>query len=160
MYAAAPTTHGLTIPAELLDEPIHEPDLKLFLLAHRAFRREFGRLAVAASSAPVYGPRADAIEAQIGTVVRSLAHHHRGEDARIWPLLRRRDPAAAVALDALESEHAQIDPLIAAVSDMFDHMNEQEIAGAMAAAPKIMTWMYMASWRRTYAKRRQLAYGY
>ncbi len=225
MYTTTPTTtHGFSIPASAFAGQSPEPDVKLFLLAHRAFRREFARLAGAAAKAPEYGPRKDAIEEQIATMVRSLHHHHHGEDARIWPLLRERDPAAAVVLDALEAEHQEIDPLIDAVSDkatllkvralsleklsqhlnrhldheedsalplirrhytaaeweadgklhlkktradlptfvciMFDHMNENEIAGAMAAAPKIMVWMYRTSWRRSYAKRRQLVYGY
>jgi iron-sulfur cluster repair protein YtfE (RIC family) len=165
-----------------------------------------------------------AIEAQIGTMTRSLHHHHHGEDERIWPLLRERDPAAAVVLDALEAEHAEIDPLIAIGDDssrslpvravaleqlsvlinrhldheeevalplirrhysadeweadgkhhmkqtradlpmfaciMFDHMSAQEIADVIAAAPKMLGWMYKLSWRRGYAERRELVYGY
>jgi iron-sulfur cluster repair protein YtfE (RIC family) len=229
MYTAAPTTtHGLSIPAEMLTGEASGPDLKIFLLAHRAFRREFARLAVAAAEAPTSGPRAavvkDAIDAQIGTMTRSLHNHHHGEDTRIWPHLRERDPAAAVVLDALEAEHQEIDPLIAVVDDtakplsvravalerlsvlinnhldheedaalplirrhytadeweadgkhhmkqtradlpmfaciMFDHMTEQEVAGTISAAPKLLGWLYKLSWRRAYAKRRRLIYGY
>lgn len=229
MYTAAPTTtHGLTLPAELITGRNSEPDLSIFLLAHRTFRREFARLAVAAAEAPTSGPRAaavkEAIEAQIGTMTRSLHNHHHGEDGRIWPHLRERDPAGAVVLDALEAEHQEIDPLIAVIDDtsmplsvravamerlstligrhldheeesavplirrhytaaewdaegkvhlkatraelpmfaciMFDHMTEQEIAGTVAAAPKILVWLYKLSWRRTYEKRRELVYSY
>ena len=229
MYTAAPTTtHGLSLPSDLLVGKANGPDLTIFLLAHRAFRREFGRLAVAAAEAPTSGPRAAevkaAIEAQIGTMTRSLHNHHHGEDERIWPQLRERDPAGAVVLDALEAEHAEIDPLIKVVDDtskplsvrsvaleqlsvlinrhldheeesalplirrhfgadewegdgkrhmketradlpmfaciMFDHMTAQEIADVIAAAPKILGWMYKLSWRRAYAKRRELVYGY
>jgi Hemerythrin HHE cation binding domain len=229
MYTSAPTTtHGLAIPAELLAGETGAPDLTIFLLAHRAFRREFGRLAVAAAEAPTSGPRAAdvkaAIEAQIATMTRSLHNHHHGEDERIWPTLRQRDPVAAVVLDSLEAEHAEIDPLIAVVDDrskslsvravalerlsvlinrhldheedsalplirrhfgadeweadgkqhmkqtradlpmfaciMFDHMTTQEVADVIAAAPKILGWMYKLSWRRAYAKRRELVYGY
>jgi hypothetical protein len=39
-------------------------------------------------------------------------------------------------------------------------MTEQEIAGTLAAAPKILGWMYKLSWRRKYATRRELVYGY
>jgi hypothetical protein len=46
------------------------------------------------------------------------------------------------------------------VPTMFDHMSEQEVAGTMQAAPKILVWLYRASWRRRYAKRRELVYGY
>ncbi len=225
MYTAAPTTtHGITIPPELLTDATREPDLSIFMLAHQTFRREFARLAEAAAEAPGYGPRAEAIEEQIGTMVRSLHNHHHGEDTRIWPHLRRRDPAAAVVLDTLEVEHQEIDPLLAIISErgtllkvramaleqlsvlinrhldreeesalplirrhfgaaewqadgkrhmketradlpmfaciMFDHMTEQEVAGVIAAAPKILGWLYKLSWRRAYAKRRRLVYGY
>jgi Hemerythrin HHE cation binding domain len=229
MYTAAPTTtHGLAIPSELITGQASEPDLSVFLLAHRTFRREFGRLAVAAAVAPTKGRRAalvkEAIEAQIGTMTRSLHNHHHGEDARIWPYLRERDPAGAVVLDALEAEHQEIDPLITGVTDttkplkvravaleqlsmligrhldheeesalplvrrhysaamweadgkrhmkgsradlpmfaciMFDHMTEQEVAATIAAAPKILGVLYKLSWRRKYAKRRELVYGY
>ncbi len=225
MYTSAPTTtHGLSIPVEALPGQPAEPDLKVFLLAHRTFRREFARLAGAASNAPAVGLRAAAIEAQIATMARSLHNHHHSEDARMWPLLRQRDPAASVVLDILETEHQEIDPLLAAISDtttllkvraialeqlsallnrhldheeesavplirrhfsaaewgadgrqhlketradlpmfvciMFDHMSEAEIAGVINAAPKILGWMYRLSWRRAYAKRRELVYGY
>jgi hypothetical protein len=48
-----------------------------------------------------------------------LHHHHSGEDAGLWPLLRERAAAAgdleAVAtLDAMEAEHEVIDPLLEA----------------------------------------------
>ena len=229
MYTSAPTTtHGLSLPSDVLIGEAPGPDLTIFLLAHRAFRREFGRLAGAAAEAPTTGPRAGevkaAIEAQIATMTRSLHNHHHGEDERIWPLLRERDPAAAVVLDSLEAEHAEIDPLIAIVDDtskslsvravaleqlsvlinrhldheeaaalplirrhytaaeweadgrhhmkqtradlpvfaciMFDHMSAQEVADVIAAAPKILGWMYKLSWRGKYAKRRELVYGY
>jgi iron-sulfur cluster repair protein YtfE (RIC family) len=133
MYTAAPTTtHGLSLPSELLIGEASGPDLMIFLLAHRAFRREFGRLAVAAAEAPTTGPRAAevkaAIEAQIATMTRSLHNHHHGEDERIWPLLRERDPAGAVVLDALEAEHAEIDPLIKVVEDTSKSLSVRAVA--------------------------------
>jgi iron-sulfur cluster repair protein YtfE (RIC family) len=96
------------------------PDLTLFLLAHRVYRTEFARLATAAAGAhdPEVDPeRRDAIEEQVALMMRSLHAHHTGEDERLWPMLRERDPAAAVVLDRLEEEHEHIDPLIRAASD-------------------------------------------
>src|SRR3954452_13579793 len=96
------------------------PDLSIFLIAHRVYRSEFARLARAAAAGtdPKGDPkRHDAIEEQIALMMRSLHAHHTGEDLRLWPLLRERDPAAAVVLDRLEEEHEHIDPLIRAASD-------------------------------------------
>jgi iron-sulfur cluster repair protein YtfE (RIC family) len=94
------------------------PDLTIFLLAHRVFRREFDRLGEAAA---VIGaeeaPLTYAIEDQIAMMARSLHAHHHGEDTEIWPVVRERDPAGAVVLDALEQEHTKIDPLISIVTD-------------------------------------------
>ncbi len=84
------------------------------------FRKEFARLATAAAAAPdpkVDPDTHDAISDQIAMMMRSLHAHHTGEDERLWPMLRRCDPAAAVVLDRLEEEHEHIDPLIRAASD-------------------------------------------
>ena len=227
MYTPAPTTtHGLAIPPELIAGTSSEPDMKHLHAGPpdlpprvRPARRCRRRGPTGARAAEV----AEAIEAQIATMVRSLHNHHHGEDTRMWPHLRERDPAAAVVLDALEAEHQEIDPLIEVISDghaaegarrrpgaavgahqppprprggvgaaadspplqrrrgeadgkahlketradlpmfvciMFDHMTEQEIAETVASAPKILGWMYKLSWRRAYAKRRELVYGY
>ena len=117
--ADRPTT-TTTAPAPTPTPTAEGPDLTLFLLAHRVFRHEFARLAKAAENAPdpkVDMDRKDAIDKQIAMMMRSLHAHHTGEDTRLWPLLRERDPAAAVVLDRLEREHQHIDPLIAAASD-------------------------------------------
>jgi iron-sulfur cluster repair protein YtfE (RIC family) len=96
------------------------PDLTVFLIAHRVYRHEFARLAAAAASAPsraADAARYAAIEEQIALMMRSLHAHHTGEDLRLWPMLRERDPAACIVLDRLEEEHEHIDPLLVAASD-------------------------------------------
>ena len=207
MYTPAPTTtHGLAIPAEVLDGQSRGPDLKLFLLAHRTFRREFARLAVAAAKAPAVGRAPPSRKRSrsrsppwcaASTTITTVKMRGSGR------CCAERDPAAAVVLDALEAEHQEIDPLIAVdqrhghpapgpgdragaavgasstdtsttrrsrpcrssagitprrngkptarqhlkqtraelpmfACIMFDHMTEQEIAGTLAAAPKIL----------------------
>ena len=39
-----------------------------------------------------------------------LHAHHSSEDAGLWPLVRRRNPAAAELLDSMEADHARIAP--------------------------------------------------
>jgi hemerythrin-like domain-containing protein len=87
------------------------------LMAHLVFRVEFARLAEAAASAPASGPRTEAIEEHIAFICRVLHHHHTVEDTAIWPYLTNRVPGAREVLDRLEAEHAQMDPLIDAVTD-------------------------------------------
>src|SRR6266700_4199600 len=48
-----------------------------------------------------------------------LHFHHTAEDRLLWPVVREKvtDPADVGLVDAMEAEHAQIDPLLAAVED-------------------------------------------
>jgi iron-sulfur cluster repair protein YtfE (RIC family) len=121
MFTVAPTSPTAGSPYAPTFPPRNAaagPDLTVFRLAHRVFRREFDRLGEAAE---VIGakeaPRTFTIEEQIAMMARSLHAHHNGEDTEIWPIIRERDPAGAVVLDALEQEHAKIDPLIQVVTD-------------------------------------------
>ena len=92
------------------------PDLDAFLMAHRGFRAEFGRLAAAARAVRDEA-HAALIDDQIELVMHLLHHHHTGEDTSVWPRLVERLPAAKPALDRLEAQHADMDPLFAAVTD-------------------------------------------
>ena len=93
-----------------------ELEMSGFLIAHAGMRQEFGLLAKAAAG-PLEPARAALVEDQIAMVLEVLHHHHTAEDDTIWPTLLARVPAAAADLDALEAEHARIDPLISAAGD-------------------------------------------
>jgi len=49
-------------------------------------------------------------------LVNRLHEHHHTEDAGLWPLIRRRNPAAAGLLEAMETEHRAIVPAIDALT--------------------------------------------
>jgi hemerythrin-like domain-containing protein len=115
MNVAAPTISP-TRPALIPPAP-GEPDVTGMLMAHLVFRVEFARLAGVAASTPAPGPRTDAIEEHIDFLSRVLHHHHTVEDTAIWPYLINRVPTAREVLDRLEAEHAQMDPLIDAITD-------------------------------------------
>lgn len=53
------------------------------------------------------------------TFAFQLHFHHASEDLLLWPVVRAKitDPADDRLLDAMEAEHAQIDPLLVAVGD-------------------------------------------
>jgi hypothetical protein len=93
-----------------------QPDLGGFLMAHRAFRAEFGRLA-AVARAPRDAAHERLIDDQIDLVMHLLHHHHTTEDEVIWPTLLARVPAASTALDRLEAQHEEMDPLFTAIVD-------------------------------------------
>jgi hemerythrin len=93
-----------------------EIDFTGFLLAHKCMRQEYGRLAEAACHSRDVGHQA-LIEEQIAVTLSVLHHHHAEEDRWLWPTLRNRAPAATPALDRLETQHTQLDPLIATAGD-------------------------------------------
>ncbi|HEX4287482.1 MAG TPA: hemerythrin domain-containing protein [Trebonia sp.] len=100
-----------------------DADLTIMLAAHAAFRRDLRQLAQAAAFADLPDPgRRASVQAGWELLKRQLHLHHTAEDAIVWPALRERlahsDHAQSV-LDAMESEHQQIDPLLTAVDDAF-----------------------------------------
>lgn len=92
------------------------PDLAGFLLAHRGFRTEFGRLAAAARRVRD-AEHAALLDDQIDLVMHLLHHHHTAEDTGIWPRIVSMAPDAKPALDRLEAQHEDMDPLFTAVTD-------------------------------------------
>src|SRR5215469_4576149 len=88
-------------------------DLRIFLLVHRALRHDFGALAQAIGRGDGPAGRDRALDRCGRATLWRLEHHHHGEDARVWPLLRAKAPEAAAVLDALEAEHQHLDRLVA-----------------------------------------------
>lgn len=102
-------------------DPMSDEDLDLMTILHDAFRRDVERLARAAAQPGSTDPdtRASLLLGWQG-FRRELHHHHQIEDTYIWPLMRRRlteRPDDVAVLDAMEAEHEQIDPALAAVDD-------------------------------------------
>jgi hypothetical protein len=100
-----------------------DADLTIMLAAHDAFRRDLTRLARTAAAANLSDPaRRQPVAAGWELFKHQLHLHHSAEDELIWPVLRPRlahSPAAQDTLKAMEAEHEQIDPLLAAVDAEF-----------------------------------------
>ena len=62
------------------------------------------------------GGRRQAVADQVVWLTHSLHTHHQTEDAGLWPLVRRRNPAAAGLLEATEAEHRTIVPEVEALT--------------------------------------------
>lgn len=115
--------------------PLTEDDLEIMRILHRAFRRDGARLA---RTAERYGTESeethDALLVGWHGFSSSLHHHHTIEDAHIWPVMRAKladRPDDLAVLDAMEAEHALIDPALEALERAFDdrEADRDEVAG-------------------------------
>jgi hemerythrin-like domain-containing protein len=101
-----------------------DADLTIMLAAHDALRRDLVGLAHAADRAVRRGPvQQAAVQRGWAVFQRQLHIHHTAEDELVWPALRERlaaSHAAQSVLEAMEAEHEQIDPLLAAVNQAMD----------------------------------------
>jgi hemerythrin-like domain-containing protein len=112
-----------------------DADLTVMLAAHDAFRRDLVSLARAASAADRADPRR---REQVGrgwqVFKRQLHFHHTGEDRLIWPRLADRlahSESAMSTLEAMEEEHALVDPLLEAVDAAFTDPAGDQLAGSV-----------------------------
>jgi hypothetical protein len=99
-------------------------DLHAMFVMHHAFRRDLVAFAAAAEATPAADRETwRRLQRRWELFSTVLHHHHSGEDAGLWPvLLERSDEAGRATLDAMEAEHAEIDPLLAGCADGFDRM--------------------------------------
>ena len=90
-------------------------DMTLMYAMHNALRRELDRLA-RATSRPRDDPKHVLRTALGWQMFKSFLHvHHGSEDDKLWPVMRAAVTAGssdAALLDAMEAEHAEIDPLL------------------------------------------------
>jgi iron-sulfur cluster repair protein YtfE (RIC family) len=100
-------------------------DLTVMVAFHDAFRRDLGHLARAASRRPAHlddPARRTAVLAGWELFKTHLHLHHTAEDADLWPRMRTHlagRPDDLALLQAMEDEHARIDPLVDAVDGAF-----------------------------------------
>jgi iron-sulfur cluster repair protein YtfE (RIC family) len=101
-----------------------DADLTIMLAAHDALRRDLVGLAHAADRSVRRGSAQQAAVQRGWEVFQRQLHiHHTAEDDLVWPALRERlaaSDAAQSVLEAMEAEHEQIDPLLAAVNQAMD----------------------------------------
>ena len=86
-------------------------DTRMMGIVHDALKRDLlrARQVLLASPAP-RGRQAVALGRHVLWMLDFLHAHHSSEDAGLWPLVRRRNPAAAELLDSMEADHARIAP--------------------------------------------------
>ena len=80
-------------------------------IVHSALRRDLARADDALSRQPVPGDAQRVAIAQHMEAMMDFLHvHHRGEDAWLWPTMRRLNPAASEVLDQMDADHVAIAP--------------------------------------------------
>ena len=135
------TTRNLPSLSDTARHGTGDADLTIMLSAHAAFRRDLAQLARAATFADLPDPgRRASVQAGWELFKRQLHIHHTAEDEIVWPALRERltrSENAQSVLDAMEAEHRQIDPLLAAVDVAFaraDHGHRADVRAIGDAA--------------------------
>ena len=113
-----PTQLFLPGQAAAPDGPV---DMQMMYVMHHAFRRDLAKFTEAAQRTPVKDRTAWKLLAGRWAVFSEVLHeHHSGEDAGLWPwLLEHGTPADRSTLEAMEAEHAEIDPSLAACAEGF-----------------------------------------
>ncbi len=133
--------HQISLPGQthVADGP---HDMTGMYVIHHAFRRDLASFESAVRHTPLGDCDAwQALRARWTRFADALHHHHRIEDASIWPVLLERADAAGetdarALLEAMEAEHEQIDPALAACAAGFaataehpcaDHRNALDV---------------------------------
>jgi len=113
-------------------------DFTFMYAAHDAFHRDLRCLTAAVEAGQTEDP---AVRTSWATFKNQLRVHHTAEDTSLWPPLRQKvtRPEDTAVLDAMETEHARIDPLLSAVDASLAAdraglaRNAQALAQALAA---------------------------
>jgi hypothetical protein len=139
---AMTTTTAHPVPIMLPGQaasPAGPTDLVAMYVMHHGFRRDLRAFAGAVAGTPVADrPAWRALQERWALFSFILHEHHSGEDAGLWPLLLERvdaagDAAGRATLAAMATEHADIDPLLAACSTGFERLAERADDDARAA---------------------------
>ena len=97
-------------------DPTAPADTRMMGIVHRALLRDLARARVVlTNTAPPPDSQRKAVAEHLLWMMRFLHHHHTGEDAGLYPMVRERNQAAADLLDAMNSDHDAIAPGITAV---------------------------------------------
>lgn len=124
----------LRLPGQVAapDGPI---DMKMMYLMHHAFRRDLDLFAAAVRATPADDPETWALlAARWDLFAEALHEHHTVEDVGVWPALVSLGTAQdAATLEAMESEHSEIDPLLEGCSAGFRRLAGRADEDARAA---------------------------
>ncbi len=109
-------------------------DVKMMYVMHHAFRRDLVMFADAAAATPADDRDTwEALAERWRIFSTVLHHHHSGEDAGLWPRLMQEATAdERETLEAMEAEHAEIDPILTACARAFGRVRTTTDPGTAA----------------------------
>lgn len=94
-------------------------DMRDMIAVHDAFRAEFGALpGMVLAVAEGDTARSDIVGRHAILMLRVLHGHHGGEDALVWPVMKKRAPQATELIATLEAQHHTMDPLAQRAQDL------------------------------------------
>lgn len=110
-------------------------DMQMMYLMHHAFRRDLDAFADAVRGTPVDDRRTWRLLAARWELFAEVLHqHHTAEDDLIWPALTALGSAEdVVVLEAMASEHDEIDPLLESCAAGFRRLAQRSDEDARAA---------------------------
>ena len=128
---------------EMETDPGGPADTRMMGIVHGALRRDLERARLVLESHAVPDARRAALAEHLVWAMDFLHHHHQGEDAGLYPLVRRKDPSLTPVLDAMDAEHHAITPAMdevtAAARAWADDPGQQErVAAAVAALRTVL----------------------
>jgi iron-sulfur cluster repair protein YtfE (RIC family) len=113
-------------------------DFTLMYAAHDAFHRDLRRLTAAVEAGQTADP---AVRTGWATFKNQLHVHHTAEDTSLWPPLRQKvtRPEDVAVLDAMQAEHARIDPLLSQVDASLAASGRAGLAGHAGMLAETLT---------------------
>ena len=134
--STAPTQQApqLRLPGQAAAHP-GPVDMTIMYLMHHAFRRDLRAFSEVVPVTPLEDREAwRALAERWELFAVPLHHHHAGEDTWLWPfLMEKAGPEERRTLEAMEAEHAEIDPGLAACAAGFARLAAAPEADARAA---------------------------
>ncbi len=125
MGTSSRTASGMLLFPGQVAAPDGPVDMTIMYAMHHAFRRDLAAFAEAVAGTPIGdGATWRALHDRWRWFARFLHAHHTGEDSGLWPVLLEKvdqagDAAGRAVLEAMEAEHAEIDPLLEACGEGF-----------------------------------------
>jgi len=123
----------LTLPGQSHTAPGPHDQTGMYVM-HHGFRRDLASFTAAVANTPVTEARVwAALRRRWEAMAEVLHHHHKIEDASLWPVLRSHAERSGsqddvTTLQDMEAEHEVIDPALAAASAGFAEMVEHPCA--------------------------------
>jgi len=105
-------------------------DFTMMYIAHDAFTRHLQRMASACERGYAFTPGTRSGWAMF---TKQLHIHHTAEDTSLWPKLRAAvsAPEEVAILDAMEAEHAQLDPQLERIDELLATQDEEGLVDSV-----------------------------